>query len=73
MYRKRGERRRRGLKSGKTEVWALKERGKTGEKHEKGGKSWVKWAAGHLEDWCSGYLPDVTKMTGSGRGRVNGS
>lgn len=38
MCRKRSERRRRGLKSGKAEVWALKEREKTGEKHEKGGK-----------------------------------
>lgn len=49
--RKRSERRRRGLKSGKAEVWALKERGKTGEKYEKGGKngrqdSWKTGAAG---------------------------
>ncbi|KGF16433.1 hypothetical protein HMPREF1640_10045 [Prevotella sp. S7-1-8] len=46
--RKRSERRRRGLKSGKAEVWALKERGKTGEKYEKGGKN------GWRDSWKTG-------------------
>lgn len=64
MCRKRNERRRRGLKSGKTEVWALKERGKTGKKHEKGGKM-VGRTAGRL---AQGHFPDTTKMIGSDRG-----
>lgn len=45
-------------------MWALKERGKTGEKHEKGGKMGG-WIAGRQ---AQGHFPDATKMIGSGRG-----
>lgn len=45
-------------------MWALKERGKTGEKHEKGGKMGGR-TAGRL---AQEHFLGVTKMIGSGRG-----